>query len=478
MSRIFISYSRKDLEWKERLENILRPLTRIDNRNFSIWTDSMIGSGENWFEVIQNALDDAHVAILLVTSDFLNSEFVNEREIPKLLKRRQNEGVVIIPVIVKQCLWENITWLSTIQCRPRSGRPLSSLPEDDADKELVELAKEIISLSKGVSNKPAQSHRFVTEIEGCRGKIVFGTIVADNLVIGNEHNEWFWIDYQKSNSTKLSTLSAYSSCLQNNSTEIFLGLYDKKLAYSKNENWEFVPMPSSVLSLTKRENDVITADSAGMISVFNNDNLSVLPISIKEPILQVLALQNRGFVILGVSGKLWHLSQDSTSLKQCNIPLDDPAWQLAPALQEGFVLLMHTNQLTLLDVLSNLVTAIIQPLPLNSNDVFRKIIPSFNLEYYGLLTDEGSFYLVPGNLRHPRLIDFSESGTEVSDINPHADGGFWLWTTDGRLYLIEPNGTFKKFNLQQVQYAFSSPGKASFIVWKNADKYYIGSPTK
>ena len=143
-SSVFISYSHKDEEWKERLVTHLRVLQLQDLLN--VWEDRQIEAGADWYAEIENAINQAGVAILMISANFLTSRFILGEEIPKLLERREREGVRVIPIIVKPCAWAQVGWLSEIQARPRDGKPLSSGNEHQIDTNLVAIAQEVLSI--------------------------------------------------------------------------------------------------------------------------------------------------------------------------------------------------------------------------------------------------------------------------------------------------------------------------------------------
>lgn len=68
---VFISYSHKDEAWKDRLMTHLGVLQR--EGLLDTWDDRRIGAGANWYEAIQQAIERASVAILLISADFLTS---------------------------------------------------------------------------------------------------------------------------------------------------------------------------------------------------------------------------------------------------------------------------------------------------------------------------------------------------------------------------------------------------------------------
>lgn len=139
---VFISYSHKDEAEKEALLTQLRVLQRADV--IEVWCDDELRGGETWEPAIEKALLRARVAVLLITANFLTSEFIVRTEVPKLLRRREQDGITIIPVIAKGCPWQEAPWLQSMNVRPKNGDPVwggkdNRLPDDV----LAEIAGEI-----------------------------------------------------------------------------------------------------------------------------------------------------------------------------------------------------------------------------------------------------------------------------------------------------------------------------------------------
>ena len=146
MHKIFISYSHKDEAWKERL---VTQLSVLKNQiTLEIWDDRKIQGGDEWLAEIENALQSANMAILLISPTFLTSKFIMENEVPLLLERRRQQGVRIFPVIVKPCAWQQNDWLNKIQARPKDGKPLAGMRKDKAESALAALAEELAGLLK------------------------------------------------------------------------------------------------------------------------------------------------------------------------------------------------------------------------------------------------------------------------------------------------------------------------------------------
>ena len=97
-TKVFISYSHADKEWLDRLKRHLKPLVR--EGTLDCWDDTHIRPGDDWQQEIQNALDMARVAVLLISADFFASDFIDETELPPLLDAAKAKGVRILPVIL------------------------------------------------------------------------------------------------------------------------------------------------------------------------------------------------------------------------------------------------------------------------------------------------------------------------------------------------------------------------------------------
>jgi HTH-type transcriptional regulator/antitoxin HigA len=77
--KVFISYSHADEKrWKNRLQKHLKVLER--HGSLSFWDDRRIAAGQEWRAEIKAALDSADAAILLISTDFLGSNFINDEE--------------------------------------------------------------------------------------------------------------------------------------------------------------------------------------------------------------------------------------------------------------------------------------------------------------------------------------------------------------------------------------------------------------
>ncbi|HSE58515.1 MAG TPA: toll/interleukin-1 receptor domain-containing protein, partial [Nitrospiraceae bacterium] len=136
----FISYSHKDKVWLDRLLDTLKPLVR--KGSVALWADTQIRPGDQWRDEIKRALSSAKVAVLLVSTNFLASDFIAKHELPPLLKRAKAGGLTVLWVHLSSSLYEEMD-IEGYQAAHDIAKPLDSLSESEQAKVLVEIARKI-----------------------------------------------------------------------------------------------------------------------------------------------------------------------------------------------------------------------------------------------------------------------------------------------------------------------------------------------
>ena len=139
--RVFISYSHQDAKWLKRLHPHLKYLEKRDL--VDVWADTKITPGANWREEIRNALNSASVAVLLISANFIASDFIAENELPQLLAAAKEDGVVILPLILSPCAYDQIEHLNDIQYVNKYPKPLINLSPAKQEECLDELRRVI-----------------------------------------------------------------------------------------------------------------------------------------------------------------------------------------------------------------------------------------------------------------------------------------------------------------------------------------------
>jgi hypothetical protein len=138
---VFISYSHND---KEYLSRILIHLKPLENENkIDLWVDERIKPGDKWKQEIEKALLKSNVAILLISADFLASDFIVKNELPPILKKAEEKGTRIIPVILKSCRFDRDNNLNSFQAINDPNSPLILLSEGEQENVYNKLSQEI-----------------------------------------------------------------------------------------------------------------------------------------------------------------------------------------------------------------------------------------------------------------------------------------------------------------------------------------------
>jgi hypothetical protein len=137
-SKVFVSYSHFDKEFLTDVQRHFKPfLGKID-----FWDDSKIQPGQKWKEEIRKAIDETKVAILLVSTDFLGSEFIATNEMPPLLKAAEEDGAVILSVILKPCLFEEFPELNQYQAMNPPSRTVLKMAYEEKEELYVNLVRQ------------------------------------------------------------------------------------------------------------------------------------------------------------------------------------------------------------------------------------------------------------------------------------------------------------------------------------------------
>jgi WD40 repeat protein/class 3 adenylate cyclase len=143
---VFISYSHKDTKFLEELLAHLKPLER--EGHISAWSDKQIDPGTKWFQEIKAALAASRVVVMLVTRDFLASDFIHEHELGPVLKDAEAGGVKILWVLVRACSYKE-TPLKNYQAAIQPDKPLAEM-KAERDRAWVRVCEAI----KSAANRP------------------------------------------------------------------------------------------------------------------------------------------------------------------------------------------------------------------------------------------------------------------------------------------------------------------------------------
>ncbi|MEO5355216.1 MAG: TIR domain-containing protein, partial [Magnetococcus sp. XQGC-1] len=134
--RLFISYASKDGHWRDRILTAMSALVRSEW--VVPWHDRKIEGGDEWEAKIFEQIASADVALLLISENFLASDFINDKEIPALRRRFGSEKKRIIPILVDFCFYETMEFLHGLQLLNAEKVPITkSRPQTRAISGIV-----------------------------------------------------------------------------------------------------------------------------------------------------------------------------------------------------------------------------------------------------------------------------------------------------------------------------------------------------
>jgi internalin A len=150
-SKVFVSYSHKDEKFRAELDTHLKLLQR--EGLLSTWNDRKIMPGEEWKGAIDNALEQADLILLLVSPDFISSDYCYDIEMAKALQRHASQEAVVVPILVRETNWR-IAPFAKLQATPSDNRwvagPGARLARDRRWREVSESLESVV---KAISRK-------------------------------------------------------------------------------------------------------------------------------------------------------------------------------------------------------------------------------------------------------------------------------------------------------------------------------------
>jgi hypothetical protein len=185
---IFISYSHKDRRWLDRLKVHLRPIER--DGKIDVWDDTRIATGANWREEIRSSIAAAQVAVLLISADFLASEFIASNELPPLLHAAKRRSCAILPIILSHCLFSEIQDLREFQAVNSPGSPLRAMRVADAEKVLSQVAATMLSKARAKAGGRRRSRKATADRPSGSPPVFAGLPEVDRFIAGIGLAEW------------------------------------------------------------------------------------------------------------------------------------------------------------------------------------------------------------------------------------------------------------------------------------------------
>jgi hypothetical protein len=156
---VFISYSHRDKDLRRELEKHLANLKR--QQLITSWYDGDIIPGTEWQQEIVQHLNSAQLILLLVSADFMDSDFCNSIEMEQAIARHDADQARVIPILLRPTDWKGAPF-EKLQVLPSDATPVTDWP--DRDKALLNVVQGIRAtiddlVKKKKTANPQPAHR-------------------------------------------------------------------------------------------------------------------------------------------------------------------------------------------------------------------------------------------------------------------------------------------------------------------------------
>lgn len=182
---LFFSYSHADEALRDQLEKQLAILKR--QGVIDMWHDRRIGAGQEWAREIDSHVEQDDIILLLVSPDFLASDYCYDLEMTRAVARHAAGEAIVIPVILRACDWQG-TPFAKLQAVPKDGRPVTQWP--DRDQAMLEVARAVRAAAERLGDVAAKPlAKPSSAVEPATGLLVSETVRSSNLRIAKRFTE-------------------------------------------------------------------------------------------------------------------------------------------------------------------------------------------------------------------------------------------------------------------------------------------------
>ncbi|GHO85260.1 toll/interleukin-1 receptor domain-containing protein [Dictyobacter formicarum] len=160
---VFCCYAREDKGYLQKLRTHLKPLER--KNIISVSHDQDITAGSEWEETIKGYLDTAQIILLLVSPDFIASDYCYSVEMTRALERHEQEQVIVIPIIARPTTWQH-TPFAKLQVLPPGAKPITDNSWVTQDKALVAITDGISQIALKLQGASTQTQEIEVPLMG------------------------------------------------------------------------------------------------------------------------------------------------------------------------------------------------------------------------------------------------------------------------------------------------------------------------
>jgi hypothetical protein len=192
MIKVFFVYSHNDETYRNELEKHLAILKR--DGLIETWHDRRILAGADLDKEIDQNLVESNLILLMVSPDFLASDYCYSKEMQKALKMKSDGVANVIPIILEHCDWKNTPLKNLLAC-PQDGKPISEYP--NPNKAFNEITNEIRRVITEISGKNTKTSRQISKDNDLTHESNSNPVIFDNVRSGNLRIKKTFTDYEK-----------------------------------------------------------------------------------------------------------------------------------------------------------------------------------------------------------------------------------------------------------------------------------------
>lgn len=183
--KLFYSYSHKDEDLRDQLDTHLKLLQR--QKVIDVWHDRKIGAGTEWKDAIDDNLEAADIILLLISADFLASDYCFDVEIKRAMEKHHNKSAVVIPVSLRPCDVVDVDFMK-LQGLPKDFKHV--IKWEHQDEAFTDIAKGIREVANRIRNNN-KNHVLSSQNATDTGKLAMSPTNTKTILIAaaNPSNE-------------------------------------------------------------------------------------------------------------------------------------------------------------------------------------------------------------------------------------------------------------------------------------------------
>jgi hypothetical protein len=173
--KIFICYAHEDEDQRQELVKHLRGL-KLQGL-IDVWYDRNISPGAEWEREIETHLSEAQIILLLISSDFVSSDYIQTYELERAMKKHERGEAIVVPIILRPVYWQGAPF-GKLQALPTDGKPIKSASWYSSDEAFFNVTEGIRNLIEEFTGR--QNAKQVRKVDKRQAKINRVLVALEN----------------------------------------------------------------------------------------------------------------------------------------------------------------------------------------------------------------------------------------------------------------------------------------------------------